>query len=171
MFDRLRRGLGIGLTVCLLAGLPVALPKFARAQTGRVNRALLIGVDDFVSRDSTYPASTNNVFAMQEALQGSSEPFDTIMIPDAPVVTVEMLTRLIRETFESALQMGREAVSSVGADDNQADDVIDELRRRDAERFTLEVAGGPFAGRALVLGNIDYIEPPKHDDEPESKPN
>ncbi len=78
---------------------------------------------------------------------------------------------LIRETFESALQMGREAVSSVGADDNQADDVIDELRRRDAERFTLEVAGGPFAGRALVLGNIDYIEPPKHDDEPESKPN
>ena len=64
MFDRLRRGLGIGLTVCLLAGLPVALPKFARAQTGRVNRALLIGVDDFVSRDSTYPASTNNVFAM-----------------------------------------------------------------------------------------------------------
>jgi len=102
MFDRLRRGLGIGLTVCLLAGLPVALPKFARAQTGRVNRALLIGVDDFVSRDSTYPASTNNVFAMQEALQGSSEPFDTIMIPDAPVTTVDALSRLICDTFANA---------------------------------------------------------------------
>jgi hypothetical protein len=26
--------------------------------------------------------------------------------------------------------------------------------RRDAERFEIEVAGGMFAGRALVLGNV-----------------
>lgn len=74
---------------------------------------------------------------------------------------------LIRETFESALQMGREAVRSVSASEARADEAIDELRRRDAERFTLEVVGGSFAGRALVLGNIDYIEPPKHDREAE----
>ena len=72
---------------------------------------------------------------------------------------------LIRETFESALQMGREAVRSVSASEARADEAIEELRRRDAERFTLEVVGGSFAGRALVLGNIDYIEPPKHERE------
>lgn len=54
---------------------------------------------------------------------------------------------------------------SVSASEARADEAIEELRRRDAERFTLEVVGGSFAGRALVLGNIDYIEPPKHERE------
>ena len=40
---------------------------------------------------------------------------------------------------------------------------MEEVRRRDAERFALETAGGLFAGRALVLGNIEHIPPPKHD--------
>lgn len=103
MFNRLRRLLGMGLTVCcLLAGF--LLPSVAAAQGDgvRTNRALLIGVDDFVSRSSTYPSSTNNVFAMQEALQASSVPFETIMIPDMPVTTPEALADLIRATFADA---------------------------------------------------------------------
>ena len=103
MSNRLRRFLGFVLTVCfLLAGL--ARPPIAKAEGDgqRVNRALLVGVDDFVSRTSTYPAATNNVFAMQEVLQASKIPFDAIMIPDAPVTTPQALAELIRETFADA---------------------------------------------------------------------
>lgn len=71
---------------------------------------------------------------------------------------------VVRETFESALQMGRAAALALGATELEADELTDRVRARDAERFALETAGGEFAGRALVLGNIDYIEPPRHDD-------
>ena len=60
---------------------------------------------------------------------------------------------LVRETFESAMAMGRQALLSLGAAEDEADGVMEHLRRRDAERMDLEAAGGPFAGRALVLGN------------------
>ncbi|QTD44794.1 monovalent cation:proton antiporter-2 (CPA2) family protein [Ottowia testudinis] len=67
---------------------------------------------------------------------------------------------VVRETFDAALRMGHEAVRAMGASDIEAQDITDDVRRRDAERFALEIAGKPFAGRALVLGNIDHIEPP-----------
>lgn len=70
---------------------------------------------------------------------------------------------VIRETFESSLRMARQAVVALGAEKEEADDLMNEVRNRDAERFALETSGGLFAGRALVLGNIDYIEPPRHD--------
>jgi len=60
----------------------------------------------------------------------------------------------VRETFESAMVLGREAVLATGASVEEADEVMARVRRRDAERFELEVAGGLFAGRALVLGNV-----------------
>lgn len=59
----------------------------------------------------------------------------------------------VRETFESAMVLGRQAVLATGASDEEADEVMERVRRRDAERFDLEVAGGLFAGRALVLGH------------------
>ncbi|HWU97595.1 MAG TPA: monovalent cation:proton antiporter-2 (CPA2) family protein [Oxalicibacterium sp.] len=67
---------------------------------------------------------------------------------------------VMRETFESSLLMARQAILALGAEEQEADDLIVEVRRRDAERFALETSGGLFAGRALVLGNIDYIDPP-----------
>lgn len=67
---------------------------------------------------------------------------------------------IVRETFEAALLLGRQAVVTLGASEHEADAVIDEVRKRDAERFALETSGGLFAGRALVLGNIERIEPP-----------
>ncbi|MBU7575089.1 MAG: cation:proton antiporter [Hydrogenophaga sp.] len=60
---------------------------------------------------------------------------------------------LVRETFESAMAMGRQAVLTLGAAEEEADEVMEHLRRRDAERMALEAAGGLFAGRQLVLGN------------------
>lgn len=70
---------------------------------------------------------------------------------------------IVRETFEAALLLGRQAVLTLGASEHEADAVIDEVRKRDAERFSLETAGGLFAGRALVLGNIERIDPPNHE--------
>lgn len=65
-----------------------------------------------------------------------------------------------RETFESALLLGRQAVLTLGASVLEAYTVTDEVRTRDAERFALETSGGLFAGRALVQGNIERIDPP-----------
>src|SRR3989344_1222876 len=60
----------------------------------------------------------------------------------------------VRETFESAMVLAREAVLATGASADEANEVMARVRRRDAERFEMEVAGGLFAGRALVLGNV-----------------
>lgn len=76
------------------------LPFCARAEgTGR---ALLIGVDDFVTKPSAYPSSTNNVYAMQEMFQSSALELEMLIVPDEPVTTVDALTHLIRSTFEGA---------------------------------------------------------------------
>src|SRR5690606_34650674 len=70
---------------------------------------------------------------------------------------------VVRETFDAALLMSRHTVLALGASDEEADELIGEVRRRDAERFTLEASGGAFAGRALVLGNIEHIAPPRRE--------
>lgn len=60
---------------------------------------------------------------------------------------------LVRETFESAMALSHQALLALGADEDEATQVMADVRRRDAERMALEAAGGPFAGRALILGN------------------
>lgn len=60
----------------------------------------------------------------------------------------------VRETFESAMLLGREALLALDTDEVEADRIVAEVRRRDAERLQLELAGGLFAGRALILGNV-----------------
>ena len=102
MFSRLRRWLCFALTaLCLSAGWMTPPCACADAQGG-THRALLIGVDDFVTYPSIYPASTNNVFAMQEALQASLTPFAAIMIPPSPITSAAALTQLIQETFAAS---------------------------------------------------------------------
>ncbi len=64
----------------------------------------------------------------------------------------------IRETFESALAMALEALQRLGCEQADAEDVIVEFRRRDAERFALELSGGLYAGRALLIGNIPIAQ-------------
>nr|WP_246523087.1 monovalent cation:proton antiporter-2 (CPA2) family protein [Neoroseomonas eburnea] len=59
----------------------------------------------------------------------------------------------VRETFESALAMGREALIRLGNADEEADEVIATLRRRDTERFAMEMSQGMEAGRRLLLSH------------------
>ena len=71
---------------------------------------------------------------------------------------------VVRETFESALVIGQKAVLALGATEEEADAITEQVRLRDAERFELETSGGTFAGRALLLGNIDRIDTVRHAD-------
>jgi glutathione-regulated potassium-efflux system protein KefB len=65
----------------------------------------------------------------------------------------------IRETFESAVEFGRAALLQLGVEEFEADLVAQEIRRRDAERFELEMAGGVGAGVGLLYGNTAGPKP------------
>jgi len=60
----------------------------------------------------------------------------------------------VRETLESALVFGEAALRAIGVPPDEAAEVVEDVRRRDTERFDLEVAGGLFAGRSLLYGNM-----------------
>ena len=68
----------------------------------RRERALLIGIDDFVSKPSAYPSSTNNVYAMQETFQAARQPLEALIIPAEPITDARTLKRLIYKTFAGA---------------------------------------------------------------------
>lgn len=59
----------------------------------------------------------------------------------------------IRETFESALVLGREALLRLGDSPDAVAELIDDIRGRDMERFAMECVGGIHAGRDMLHGN------------------
>jgi len=60
----------------------------------------------------------------------------------------------IRETFESAVKFGQAALMELGADEEVARDIAEQIRERDAERFQLEMAGGSLRdGAHMVFGS------------------
>ncbi len=65
----------------------------------------------------------------------------------------------IRETFESALAFGEAVLRDLGFSEEDARETIEDVRRRDAERLTLQLAGGLSAGRSLMRGNMTTPEP------------
>lgn len=65
----------------------------------------------------------------------------------------------IRETFESALVFGKNVLIDLGVDEVEAADIIRDVRRRDTERFELQVAGGLAEGRWLMRGNMPTPTP------------
>lgn len=65
----------------------------------------------------------------------------------------------IRETFESALKFGEEALIELGLDEEAAADTVGDVRRRDEARLDLQLTGGLTAGRQLIRGNMPTPEP------------
>lgn len=98
----LRRGLAFLLAFFCLAALRPLPTAHGEEDSVRRERALLIGVDEFVTQPSAYPSSTNNVYAMQEMFQAAAEPLEKILVPDAPVTSVQQLTELIQRVFGGA---------------------------------------------------------------------
>ena len=65
----------------------------------------------------------------------------------------------VRETFESALQLGEQTLLAVGVATDEAAEVVEHIRQRDRERFDLEVAGGLAAGVERLYGNLVKTAP------------
>lgn len=59
----------------------------------------------------------------------------------------------LRETFESALVFGGEAIRILGANEIEVDEVLEGIRARDKMRFEAQVLGGMMAARDLLLSN------------------
>ncbi len=65
----------------------------------------------------------------------------------------------VRETFDSAMAFGEAALLQLGVPEAEAAGIAAEVRRRDAERLELEIAGGLAAGAALIRGNAPKPTP------------
>ncbi|WP_028034032.1 monovalent cation:proton antiporter-2 (CPA2) family protein [Chelativorans sp. J32] len=52
----------------------------------------------------------------------------------------------IRETFESALLFGQRSLEALGTDEQIAQAIVDDVRRRDEERLAIQAVEGPEAG-------------------------
>ena len=65
----------------------------------------------------------------------------------------------IREMLESAFVFGYETLVALGVDEDEASDILDEVRERDKARFELDIAGGLREGAALMLGNAGGPRP------------
>ena len=78
----------------------------------------------------------------------------------------------IRETFESAMVFGEAALVALGVPQDEAADMIDGVRRRDAERLELQMVDGLMAGRDLTKKNVPTpapLTPPKREGKPLSE--
>jgi glutathione-regulated potassium-efflux system protein KefB len=60
----------------------------------------------------------------------------------------------VRETFDSAMRMGEAALAALGVPPEEIKEVVEDVRRRDLERFKLELIGGEMAGVDLLRGNM-----------------
>ncbi len=62
----------------------------------------------------------------------------------------------LRETFESGLVFGRKTLEGLGVGDNAAQEIMDDIRRRDEARLAVQEAEGISAGRDML-----HFEPVK----------
>lgn len=96
------------LAALLLAWLCLPLCVHAQALlpdetgAGRINRALLVGCDRFVSQEDTFPSSSNNVEMMARALSGGTMSPAEITTRVDDVTSTGVLAGLILDTFEDA---------------------------------------------------------------------
>ncbi len=71
----------------------------------------------------------------------------------------EGVERVVRETFESALVLGRLALEAVGVDPERAAEIEEDIRRRDAQKLEIQMVEGIGAGRDLTYTNKPTPEP------------
>ena len=57
----------------------------------------------------------------------------------------------VRETFESAMVFGEEALKKLGVPDEDAAEIAADIRRRDGERFALELSGAASVEAANLM--------------------
>lgn len=77
------------------------LPLCARAESG-VNRALLIGCDEFISQQDTTPSAANNVSRMAQTLSGGAMNLENLVTRSTGLTSVQELKELVDLAFSEA---------------------------------------------------------------------
>ncbi len=96
------RKTGCALLRVLLCLLIVWLVSCTGALAECEMRALLIGVDEFVSRPSAAPSSANNVQTMKTLFSSARDPLQSIIVPPGPVTDADAFAALVQGTFADA---------------------------------------------------------------------
>jgi glutathione-regulated potassium-efflux system protein KefB len=65
----------------------------------------------------------------------------------------------MRETFESAVAFGAEALRTFGTEEDVIAETLEDLRQRDTERLELQIAGDITSGTNLIKGNSPVPAP------------
>ena len=65
----------------------------------------------------------------------------------------------LRETFESALVFGEQVLIDLGFSADEATETIEDVRRRDEQRLSIQLVEGITGGRSLMRGNIATTRP------------
>lgn len=65
----------------------------------------------------------------------------------------------LRETFESALVFGEQVLVDLGFSADEARETIEDVRRRDEQRLSIQLVEGIMGGRSLMRGNIATTRP------------
>ncbi|MDP4025200.1 monovalent cation:proton antiporter-2 (CPA2) family protein [Methylobacterium sp. NEAU 140] len=143
--QNIRLAEGFGFKVYYGDGTRLDILRAAGAETAR---AILICIDD--------PAMAKHIAELAKA----EFPFVPVLARardrEHAVALIEAgVAYQIRETAESALALGEQALLTVGAEPEVASAIMEQVRRRDAERLDLEVVGGIYAGRDLLQGNME----------------
>ncbi|MFW7355186.1 MAG: monovalent cation:proton antiporter-2 (CPA2) family protein [Brucella sp.] len=109
-------------------------------------KVIIIAVDD-AKAASTIAELARHEFPLVPVLARAADREHAIELVHAGVEFQ------IRETFESALKLGERALVTLGDEPDAAGELMADIRKRDAERFEIETAGGIYAGRDLIHGN------------------
>lgn len=96
-----RRYVSVSLVFAMLASLLFMLTG-AQAQPKPQRRALLVASDFFVTQSHTWPASSNNVKAIEAAFRQSADPFEQIAVHDGSLNSLDELRQAVQETFGNA---------------------------------------------------------------------
>lgn len=123
-----------------------------RAAGAKDARAILVCVDD--------REATKRIVEMVQ----SSFPLTELVVKaydrgHALELMGQGVENVVRETFESALVLGRQALEAVGVDPERAAEIEEDIRRRDAQKLEIQRVEGIFAGRDLTYTNKPTPEP------------
>lgn len=138
------------LAVCGL--LCLCIPALAQPQT----RALLIGVDEFVSRPSAFPSSQNNVLAMQQLMENAETKLESIVVPADPVTDAQAFATLVQQAFADADETDISCLymSTHGAFEDGQEPVLllsDGITENGLTPAQLEAAFGGIQGVKLLI--------------------
>ena len=123
-----------------------------RAARAEEARAILICIDD--------REATKRIVEMAQ----SSFPLTELVVKaydrgHAIELMAQGVENVVRETFESALVLGRQALEAVGVDHDRAVEIEADIRRRDAQKLEIQRVEGLWAGRDLTYTNKPTPEP------------